>query len=209
MILRPEFAIAPDRPAAAPEVRRVLLMTGGVTPGPLVGELVSVVRAALPEALIDVVVGPYGSAPVRKPAWQGRVFVHHDPSDLRDLMLRADLAISAGGQTAYELAATMTPTLGIRLAENQMINLHGLSRAGCLVDLGAPEESGFHQRLGEALARAAGDVEARRRMGEQGRRLVDGQGASRVAQAVIALARQHPSHAGHPHGGTRCQVTRA
>jgi len=44
------------------------------------------------------------------------------PQDVAPLMLAADMAVCGGGQTTSELAATGTPAIAIRLAENQTLN---------------------------------------------------------------------------------------
>ena len=187
ILLREEFACEQTRPPASPEVRRVLILTGGGRVSALLQEIAAVVKEILPRAAVDVVAGPFGGAVSSPEALVGCVTWHCSPQDVRALMLSADLAVSAGGQTLYELAATATPALGIRVAANQALNLRGLARAGCLRDLGAPEEPDFRARLAGALADLAGDVKAREVMGHKGRNLVDGRGVERVAARLERL----------------------
>jgi len=104
------------------------------------------------------------------------------------LMLNADLAVSGGGQTTYELAATGTPAIGIRLAAGQALNLRGLSAAGCLREAGAPDEVGFEARLVSRLSELADDRSVREEMSRRGRALVDGRGAERVTDAIVRLS---------------------
>jgi spore coat polysaccharide biosynthesis predicted glycosyltransferase SpsG len=187
MILRREFARAPVRPRAAKEIRRVLLLGGGgAAVGAVLDATLRALEAALPAAEVEVVVGPFAPMPALS---RGRpVMVHRDPRDIRALMLAADLAVTGGGQTAYELAATATPAVGLRLAENQRVNLRGLAAAGVLVDVGSPDDAGFHARFADTLSHLAADADLRARMGQAGRRLVDGGGAGRVAAELLALA---------------------
>jgi spore coat polysaccharide biosynthesis predicted glycosyltransferase SpsG len=144
-------------------------------------------RAAQPDPPEDVVRGPFAvidAGADRPPGW---LALHSDPPDVRGLMLEADLAVTAGGQTAYELAATATPALGLRLADNQVPNLRGLAKAGCLRDLGSPGEAGFWGHLRDQLADLASQPDVRAEMGRSGRALVDGRGAKRAAAAVLEV----------------------
>jgi len=96
---------------------------------------------ALDGVRLDVVVGPWfaGVAELRALAGGsgGAIVVHEQPRDMRALMLAAGLAISGGGQTTFELAATGTPTVAIRLADNQTLTLETLAEAGALIQAGA------------------------------------------------------------------------
>ncbi|MBM4441956.1 MAG: hypothetical protein FJ027_16190 [Candidatus Rokubacteria bacterium] len=193
IVLRPAFAEPVARRAAATIERVIVLGGGGHAPG-----LVSVIAhaaAALPRAMVDVVVGPFGAAPRVPAALASRVRVCVDPPDIRALMLAADVAVSGGGQTAYELAATATPTLGVRLADNQRLNLTGLAAAGCLEDVGAPDDPTFAARVTERLRSLDAAPATRQALGDAGRRAVDGQGAARVADSILTLAGRAPAMA--------------
>ncbi len=199
ILLRGEFAGVPKRPPTALEIRRVLVLTGGGGTGPLSRQIAEVVAEMLPHATVDVVTGPFADSPPEE-AVSGRVTWYRSPQDIRSLMLAADLAVSAGGQTLYELAATATPTLGVRVCANQSLNLKGLADAGCLRDLGAPEEPDFRARLAGSLTELAGNAKMRDRMGRSGRSVVDGKGVERVA----AMMRTLLSKAGTAHEARSC-----
>lgn len=188
VLLRKEFASEPDRLRVSKEVRRVLVLTGGGEVGTLPKAIALAVIRVLPRTTVDVVRGPFATQLDFAGVHADRVHLHQCPDDVRSLMLRADLAVSGVGQTAYELAATATPALGLRLAADQAVNARGLARAGVLWDLGAVHESGFYERLAEALLQIAGDEQARHAMAVVGRQLVDGRGAERVAAELRSLA---------------------
>lgn len=202
ILLRPAFGDEPVRRAADTVVRRVLVLTGGGKAGGLPETIVTAVAETIPGAAVDLVTGPFGKPPVLPRALQARVAVHHAPADVRALMLEADLAVSGAGQTAYELAASGTPALGMRLAANQTLNLRGLSKAGCLVDQGSADDPAFPGRLADALVMLAGDVALRREMSRRGRALVDGRGTERVAACLRTLAAgsERPSGSGSRSG---------
>jgi UDP-2,4-diacetamido-2,4,6-trideoxy-beta-L-altropyranose hydrolase len=188
-LLRAEFAEEPARDIG-PTVSRVLITVGGADPTELTPRLMACTRAALPDAGIDVVMGPLWSAESRErldwaAAEDTAITVHHDPPRMRDLMLGADLAVAGGGQTLYELAATGTPTVAIQLASNQRPNLQGLNERGVLAWAGDVADLDVITRVGAALGSVSHDRARRRAMSRCGRRLVDGYGARRVAHALL------------------------
>jgi len=148
-------------------VENLLITVGGS--GAPSARLLARARAALPGAILHVVVGPFAKANLRGAT------VHHAPPSLEPLMRLCDAAISGGGQTLYELAARGVPAVGVILARNQKPNVSALAAKGCLLS-GEP---------GAALMRLASPA-ARRKMSSAQRRLVDGQGARRIAARLIA-----------------------
>ena len=189
-LLRPGFAAVGAARVVNEVAKRVLLTLGGADPE---GRTATVARALVETATdlhLDVIIGPlYGDArdlAALHNESPSRVTLHHAPADLAPLMAAADLAVSAGGQTTFELAATGLPSVALSLADNQRILLDGFARAGTLVlagDAGAPD----------AIARVVSEVRKlidnrvqRLRMSLAGRALVDGRGAGRVAEALLA-----------------------
>jgi UDP-2,4-diacetamido-2,4,6-trideoxy-beta-L-altropyranose hydrolase len=194
VLLREEFSHDPDRPIRE-DVERVLITVGGGDPFALTCRLIAWTRVALNKLNIAVVVGPFFAQDAVRRVEQlaeGDSFVtpHRDPPNLRELMLSCDLAIVGGGQTAYELAATGTPAVAIRLTENQTGNLSGLSAKGVLEWVGDVQDGDIESRVIGALRNLAEHADKRARMSQAGRALVDGRGASRVAQAVLEACTQ-------------------
>jgi UDP-2,4-diacetamido-2,4,6-trideoxy-beta-L-altropyranose hydrolase len=190
ILLREEYGEALDRQAGQ-SVRTVLVLLGGSDPCSLTGKLIRWIRKALPNAAIDAVIGPLFENPyaVEQISQQvGNVRLHVMPKRLRELMTRADLAVSGGGQTCYELAATGTPTLAVCTAENQRGNLSGLSRGGTLLVVGDADDPELETKLLGRLTKLADDPDCRQTMSLRGRQLVDGQGARRVAAAITSMA---------------------
>ena len=191
VLLRPEFVGSPDRQIQL-KVSRVLITLGGEDPHELTNRVAKWVSETLEAVHLDIVAGPF----FEREKWSGHdwvsgaasVALHKDVKNLHDLMQGSDLAVCGGGQTTYELAATGTPAIAVRLAENQTTNLKGLSDAGALVwvsDVGNPD---LEARLKESLSAIASDPSRRAALAHRGRALIDGGGAPRVAQAILQLA---------------------
>jgi UDP-2,4-diacetamido-2,4,6-trideoxy-beta-L-altropyranose hydrolase len=183
-LLDPSYAAAPSRKTRR-SVERVLVTVGG---GSHEVALDAVVRAALAldAAAVDVVLGPFAGDGMSGALDDPRVVVHRGASALRPLMLAADVAVSGAGMTLLELAATATPTFFVTLAPNQEPNASAFERACAALPAGSPAAPDFGAAVALHLKRLAGDAAQRESLGASARRLVDGQGALRVAQALAA-----------------------
>jgi UDP-2,4-diacetamido-2,4,6-trideoxy-beta-L-altropyranose hydrolase len=197
-LLRPQFARCPTH-VVREHVERVLITLGGSDPSGLTKKILSCVRDALPRASVDVVLGPLADesslieAVAQDP--DEHVSVYRDPTDMADLMLAADLAMSAGGQTLYELAATGTPTAAIRLVDNQTGNLLAFAHHGTLSWAGDAGNRDLSTKLAHSLRLLDSDRDWRQQQSLAGQRLVDGQGAGRVANEILRIARARLSAA--------------
>jgi len=189
-MLRPDLGKLQVR-STKPSIEEILVTVGGGDDHHLLPRLVRWVRQALPEVtVIHCIVGPYSdSSPLEDPGdceSVSRTVLHRHPFDLAGLLGRVDAAITGGGQSACELAACGVPAVGIRLSDDQRFNLRGLARASALVEAGAATDPDMEGALISAL-RSIRSPEARLRMTAKGRTLYDGQGARRVAEAILSL----------------------
>ena len=125
----------------------------------------------------------------------------HNPDSLYELMLRTDLAITAAGQTLYELACMGCPTIAIKTVANQDGQLTALAEAGFLLAAGDAENGDVITAVGEALMLVLSDPKARVAMATEGKRLVDGKGALRSARRILS---EVCSLTTHGKGGPRC-----
>ena len=187
-LLRTEFSMEPQR-QTRPRIQRALVTVGGADAALLTPSLIGWARKGLDGAALDVLVGPFWSEQARAAAEQVAresrdVVLHESPEEIRDLMLGCDVALSGGGQTVYELAATATPAVAITLFENQTGNLLAMSRQGALLWPGDATAADLGSRVAQALKSLA-DPMRRTTLGSRARSLVDGRGTSRVARVLL------------------------
>lgn len=126
-------------------------------------------------------------------AWIGRNADHRvrlllDDPDVARRMSEADIAVTAGGTTTFEMAMLGLPALMIQIADNQRPNAQAWDSAGVAIDLGTLEnlDSG---RLRDKLVQLAGNPELRERMARRGRECVDGRGAERILKELCPDAK--------------------
>ena len=188
VLLRREFAAWRDweRKSQAPE-RKVLVTMGGSDPENVTPKVIAAVMAAS-EFEIRVVVG--GSNPhvvqLREVCGKssGNLRLIHDPGNMAELMAWADVAISAAGTAAWEMAFMGLPVLLVVLAENQQPIANALVDAGAALSLG-PANALDAQDISHKLRGLTSSLEALEKMSACGRALIDGRGAERVVAAMF------------------------
>jgi UDP-2,4-diacetamido-2,4,6-trideoxy-beta-L-altropyranose hydrolase len=114
-----------------------------------------------------------------------------DSRDMAGEMLWCDVAVTAAGSTCLELACVGVPALTLVLGDNQAPVAAELARRGLMPTAGRVGELSAGE-VRDALAALLGDP-AKRAVEAAQRELVDGNGARRAAEALVAAARR----AGH------------
>jgi UDP-2,4-diacetamido-2,4,6-trideoxy-beta-L-altropyranose hydrolase len=192
-LARPEFASLRSAALARRgmgEVAGVLVSLGLTDVGAITGRAVAAILPTLGDRVLDVVVGAGAQSLVvlapladRDP----RVRLHIDTRAIAELIAAADIAVGAGGSSAWERCALGLPTVTLILADNQRENTCALAAAGAGLTV---EVNG---KLEDALAAAVrgllADGPARAAMSEAAAGLCDGLGAERVATRMLAMAR--------------------
>jgi len=161
-LLRREHRRPPPRQVER-RVARVLLTLGGASPADELARLERLVRAAVPGAEV-VTFGPGATV-----------------DGVADVLASVDLAVAAAGTTTWELLAWGVPALLVALAANQEPVADAVGAAGVALRLDA---AGAEQQI----ASTAADADLRQALASGGQRLVDGDGARRVAVALRAAA---------------------
>ena len=104
-------------------------------------------------------------------------------STISEIMLRSDLAISAGGSTLYEFAACGIPVLAFIVAENQRLLVEKMDHLGYIINLGW-----YNQIIGEKIVDSTkglmNDYARRAKMSSQCLGLVDGLGTKRIVEEL-------------------------
>lgn len=169
--------------------RAWLVTLGGSDPHGLMPALITAAGHAPSAPHLHVVIGPFtGRATEVDAALQrldGRATVHRAPASMSPIISACDLALSAAGQTLYELAARGRPTVAIEVAANQRLQLDEFVRSGAVIRAGAVADACIAERAMAMGAELAAYPARLRAMAEAGRQFIDGQGARRAASALL------------------------
>ena len=123
---------------------------------------------------------------IKKNMDRNTVLVHDpDASDMQRIMLDSDIAISAGGQTLYELARVGTPAIGICVAENQRLNLEYWQKEEFVEYAGLYHDNDLLEKIIIAINKFM-PYEKRVAQNKTGRCYVDGRGVRRIIDRVLS-----------------------
>jgi RimJ/RimL family protein N-acetyltransferase len=172
-----------------PEVaRRVLVTMGGSDPGNVTLEVIQALQHVDVNGLEAVVVVG-GSNPhyaeLQSAVQTSRLSIRLESNvtDMPALMAWADVAVSAGGSTNWELAFMGLPALVLILASNQRPIAERLDMVRMAVNLGWYSDAS-PMKIAQVLTQLLKDSKTRAKMSQCGQQLVDGEGIVRVLMHI-------------------------
>ncbi|PIE75818.1 UDP-2,4-diacetamido-2,4,6-trideoxy-beta-L-altropyranose hydrolase [bacterium DOLJORAL78_65_58] len=197
-LMRREFLVGPRPAASAADPARNLLVTLGGGDPYRTGETVLEALELLPTADLEVRllagVRPERLAELtdRARRLRQRVEILPQVADMPAQLAWADLAVTAGGSTLWELAYMGVPALVTVLADNQEPSSRLLAERGAIRRLGRAETLDA-ATVAAALGTLLTDAAARQAMVAAGRDLIDGRGAERVVRTMLLWSRRRTS----------------
>jgi spore coat polysaccharide biosynthesis predicted glycosyltransferase SpsG len=179
-ILDPAFAL--PRSTAAQPARVLVALGGGAHVGGYADGFADAIARAVEDADIRVASGfTVSPTPLAMP--RGRWIRANE--GLAEELASADVVVCAGGLTLYEACALGRPAVAVSVTGAQQLTITAVTRRGAAINAGAAATAA--DRVGEAVAHLMAQPSARHSMADAGRRLVDGRGAFRVADALRGL----------------------
>ncbi|WP_027255509.1 UDP-2,4-diacetamido-2,4,6-trideoxy-beta-L-altropyranose hydrolase [Planktothrix agardhii] len=174
-----------------PVAKKVLVTLGGADPDNVTLKVIQSLQIVEVEELEAVVVVG-GSNPhyenLKMAVQDSRypIQVQQNVTNMPELMAWADVAISAGGSTCWELAFMGLPSILLILADNQRAIAQKLATLNLAVNLGWHQDVTIEE-IGLALRESIGDRPKRETMSKRERELVDGNGARRVVSEMVNM----------------------
>ena len=168
---------------------KILVTFGGSDPDNVTLKVIQSLLLVSNDLEVIVVVG--GSNPHHKKLQSVTesnlaISLQQNVDNMPELMAWADIAIAAGGSTNWELAFMGLPSIVIAIADNQKAIAAELDRQGVIINLGWHQDVTIEQ-ISLVLRELIGDRHKREDMSQKGRKLVDGNGASRVASQMLNM----------------------
>lgn len=186
-LLRKEFSTRKHKNIS--EVGRHILVTlGGADYENYTLKVINAIRSInIPDVAVIIVVGAenQNSRILEQAIKESNIpmWIIKDSNKMVELMEWADISISGGGTTVWELAFMGVPNLILVLAENQYYVAEESQRYGSGISLGWASRIMEYQIAG-MLVDSMYDPTKRRGMSKRGQQLIDGKGSERVVREM-------------------------
>ncbi|RKY38562.1 MAG: UDP-2,4-diacetamido-2,4,6-trideoxy-beta-L-altropyranose hydrolase, partial [Candidatus Omnitrophota bacterium] len=165
----------------------IMITFGGDDMRNMTPKILGFLRENYPELKKNVIVGNafQNIDEIKKSADKNTNLIYYpDAKKIKEIMLESDIAISAGGQTLYELARVGVPTVGICVAENQLRNVKGWERIGFLEYVGWYNKNDVLEKIKDAVEYLK-NVKTRESKSKIAKKFIDGKGSLRIVDKVI------------------------
>lgn len=190
--LREEFQMA--GPGCRTRVENILLICGGGDP---LGFLAAMLKRVCQEDLqaryhIIVVAGKLNPCIDTLEDYARRypqIELLENVKDMAGVLQRADLAVSAASTVLYECCCVGVPTIFFKVADNQKYDTDVFSEDGMMLYAGDYQRDGrgVLEQIICLIKKVSLDADCRKKMTERMKNVVDGRGARRIAEAILAL----------------------
>ena len=189
VLLRREFLKYREFKRQIPDrARNILVTLGGADPDNVTLKVIEALKLLNePDVTVRIIIGPANPHQetlrnaIVSADFKAKILIN--PPNMPELMAWADMAISAGGSTCWELALFQLPNAIIYCAENQRPIAEKLHKEGMVLNLGGHAELSL-KSIAEAIDKMINNQAIRAKMVLKATGQIDGQGAAMVCQAI-------------------------
>lgn len=165
----------------------LLILTGGSDPFNVTEQILDSIDTYQFQT-INVICGIYNTNYnkfVKKYENNKNIKFHQAVNNIEQYMKNADIAISAGGTTLYELCAIGTPAISFSFADNQLDNVRQFQEDGLIDYAGDARMDDIAGTINQYLIGYRNDFELRKEKSEKMQKMVDGKGTIHLAEALL------------------------
>jgi UDP-2,4-diacetamido-2,4,6-trideoxy-beta-L-altropyranose hydrolase len=190
VLLRSEFLNYKDWKRVIPDkAKKILVTMGGSDPDNVTLKVIRALNSLNdPDLEVKIVAGPANPniSSLEKELYLSPFTVHllSSVSNMPELMAWADIAISAGGSTCWEIAFMRLPSLIITTADNQANIVKELGNARAIIDLGWHKNISMEQYR-RVFKEISQDRSKRSYLSKKGQKLVNGKGVMEIIKAML------------------------
>lgn len=187
VILRSSFS-GIERSNIQNTVSKVLVVMGGTDVRDITTSIIETICKQNPDIIFDVVINAaqYERISSVNKLHNINYYTNLSDEEMSQIMLSSDLAISAAGQTIYELIATQTPFIAIQVAENQQNNVVSLIEHIPSQIVLRYDEDFFIDKLKENFLELI-MYDYRKRITQEMKDIIDGYGRMRIVDALLSV----------------------
>lgn len=183
--LRKEFCHCSEK-VIKDKTEELLLLSGGTDPYNVLKSILDILDKSRYKK-INVICGRYYAdyeSLYKEYFTYDNVRICQAVSNMEDYMLSADVAVSAGGTTLYELCACGTPTISYSFADNQLDNVQQFQEDGIIDYAGDARNDNIIENIIGYLQLYNKNFVLRLEHSRKMQKLVDGRGALRIVKAL-------------------------
>lgn len=184
--LRRAFQNCPPK-VIGDRVKRVLLLSGGSDSYGILERMVDVFKDKT-DIVLTVICGSFypdfEKLTDKYKEYNNLVFCKNVPN-IEEYMRDADLAVSAGGTTLYELCAVGTPTISYSFVDNQLYTVEQFDKDGLIEYAGDVRKDDIFGKTAELFEKYDGNKALREERSLKMQQMVDGKGAKRIASVLF------------------------
>lgn len=185
--VRKEFWDVPAKPIRN-NVEIIMMTFGGMDVHNLTPKVLKLLQDTYPRLFKKVIVGSSfrNVAEIERLKDKNTELIYRlGATEMKKVMLESDIAISAGGQTLYELARIGVPTVAVAVADNQADNICGWQKAGFAEYVGWWADTEFTEMIKQKIELLK-DKTIREYKRVVGNSITDGAGSSRIVKELLS-----------------------
>lgn len=186
MPLRKEFWDVPEKEIKE-NIESVMITFGGDDMRNMTPKVLRLLQNNFPDLIKNVVIGKgfkniYEIEELKDN--KTNLIYYPDAEKIKNVMLESDIAISAAGQTTYELARVGIPTIAISIAKNQLDNVKGWEKTGFIEYAGWWSDKDILNNIYNCLEKIS-SFQIRKEKNKKGILYIDGEGGSRIVESIL------------------------
>lgn len=167
------------------KIERIVILSGGSDSFNMLEHIAELFVNNI-DVQVDIICGafyPDFAGLKQKFANYSNLCFYQNVSNLDEFMETADLAISAGGTTLYELCAKGTPTISYSFTDNQLGNVVQFHEDGIIEYAGDVRTDDVYANIYKLYEKYK-SPELRKHYSRKMQKVMDGQGAARIAELL-------------------------